>query len=120
MNEVLELRKIAGRIRKDWHPLRVGRINDYDLKLTTIKGDFVWHKHDDTDEAFLVVSGEMRIDLRNGSVRLREGDLYVVPRGVEHKPYAGDRCAVLIIEPAGTLNTGDQISTRTVYQPDIL
>jgi mannose-6-phosphate isomerase-like protein (cupin superfamily) len=82
-------------------------MNDYEFKLVRIDGEFVWHKHDETDETFVVIKGEMRIEFRDGSVDLRAGEMFVVPRGVEHKPFAARECHVMIIEPAGTLNTGD-------------
>jgi mannose-6-phosphate isomerase-like protein (cupin superfamily) len=77
------------------------------LKVVKIQGEFVWHQHEETDEVFLVLEGEMSILLRNGRVDMKAGDLYVVPRGVEHKPVAAQECHVLLVEPAGTINTGD-------------
>lgn len=97
-----------------WSPKVIGQLNDYHLKLAKIKGEFVWHKHDDTDEMFFVVSGEMSIELRDGSVELSSGDLFVVPKGVEHRPSASAECKILLIEPAGTLNTGDSGGELTV------
>ena len=88
-------------------PKIIAQMNDYHFKLGRFQGDFVWHSHADTDEAFLVVEGEMRIDFRDGCVHLKAGDLYVVPRGVEHKPFAEQECKLMLIEPAGTINTGD-------------
>jgi mannose-6-phosphate isomerase-like protein (cupin superfamily) len=96
-----------GRFTEHWSPRIVAKLNDYHLKLAKIQGEFVWHKHDDTDEAFIVLQGEMRIALHDGEVRLRAGEMFVVPRGVEHKPTAVHECSVLLIEPAGTVNTGD-------------
>ena len=90
-----------------WSPRVVARMNDYEFKLAKLEGEFVWHKHDETDEAFLVVEGEMRIELRDGAVALKAGEMFVVPRGVEHKPSAERACSVVLIEPAGTVNTGD-------------
>ena len=89
-----------------WSPRVVAQLNDCEFKLARIAGDFVWHRHDDTDEAFIVVAGELRIDFRDGSVTLREGELYVVPRGVEHRPRAAHECRILMIERAGTARTG--------------
>ena len=120
MNDVMNAREVAQKIRRRWRPTRVAMINDYEVKMVRMSGDFVWHTHDDTDEMFLVISGEMRIDLRTGSVRLKEGDIYVVPRGVEHKPFAARECVALVIEPIGTINTGNTISNRTVYSSDTL
>ena len=91
-----------------WSPKIVGRLNDYELMVVKVKGDFVWHKHDNTDDFFLVLSGKLEIHLRDGMVTLNPGELYVVPRGVEHKPYATEETHLLLIEPKGTPNTGDE------------
>lgn len=98
--------KLAG-IDAPWSPRVVAELNDYQFKLVKIEGDFVWHRHDDTDEAFLVQSGTLHIDFRDGSATLRAGEMLVVPRGVEHRPHAQAECHVLLIEPRGTVNTGD-------------
>jgi mannose-6-phosphate isomerase-like protein (cupin superfamily) len=90
-----------------WSPKIVARINDMELKLVKIKGDFVWHRHEDTDEFFLVHRGQVMIEMRDGAVSLAAGECYVVPRGVEHKPRADAECEVLVLEPIGTINTGD-------------
>lgn len=94
-------------IPEAWSPRVIAELNDYQFKLARLKGEFVWHSHADTDEAFLVVEGELRIELRDGSVEMRAGDLYVVPRGVEHRPVAESECRVLLVEPRGVVNTGD-------------
>jgi mannose-6-phosphate isomerase-like protein (cupin superfamily) len=88
-------------------PRVVAEMNDYQFKLVKIQGDFVWHQHADTDEVFLVVDGDMRIDFRDGSVSLKAGEMFVVPRGVEHKPYAQAECKLMLIEPRGVVNTGE-------------
>ncbi|MGP8296830.1 cupin domain-containing protein [Streptomyces inhibens] len=88
-------------------------LNDYEVKLAKLKGEFVWHTHDDTDELFLVISGRLTIRLRDGDVVLEPGELFVVPRGVEHCPVADEETAILLFEPAGTLNTGDAGGPRT-------
>ena len=88
-------------------------MNDYQFKLVKLEGEFVWHSHADTDETFIVLDGELRIDFRDGAVQLRAGEMYVVPRGVEHKPFAARETQVLLIEPRGVLNTGDQGGERT-------
>ena len=90
-----------------WSPKIIAQMNDYHFKLVKLKGEFVWHRHGDTDEVFLVIQGSMQIDFRDGSVELRAGEMFVVPKGVEHKPWAGKECHVLLVEPAGTVNTGD-------------
>lgn len=90
-----------------WSPKVVARMNDYEIKLVKLKGDFTWHDHSDTDEMFLVLKGRMDIEMRDRTVTLREGELFVVPRGVEHCPHAVEECHALLIEPAGVVNTGD-------------
>jgi len=82
-------------------------LNDYHFKLVKFQGDFVWHSHADTDEAFVVLDGEMSIEFRDGKVDLRAGEMFVVPKGVEHKPFAEAECKAMLVEPAGTINTGD-------------
>ncbi|WP_055589598.1 cupin domain-containing protein [Peterkaempfera griseoplana] len=90
-----------------WSQKRVAVLNDYEVKLAKLKGEFVWHTHEETDELFLVISGRLTIQLRDADVVLEPGELYVVPRGVEHCPRADEETAILLLEPAGTLNTGD-------------
>ena len=100
-------------IHKQWQPRVVAEMNDYQFKLVKLEGEFVWHSHADTDETFIVLDGELRIDFRDGAVQLRAGEMFVVPRGVEHKPFAAQEVQVLLIEPRGVLNTGDQGGERT-------
>lgn len=90
-----------------WSPKVVARLSDYEIKVVKLKGEFVWHSHDDTDELFLVVDGELTIQLREGDVHLNPGELFVVPKGVEHCPIATGEVHALLIEPAGVVNTGD-------------
>jgi mannose-6-phosphate isomerase-like protein (cupin superfamily) len=106
------LDKIA-RIEAHWQPRVVAEMNDYQFKVVKIEGDFVWHRHADTDETFIVLEGELRIDFRDGSIELRAGEMAVVPKGVEHKPYAENEVKLLLIEPRGVVNTGDATSERT-------
>lgn len=101
------------RIDQAWQPRVIAEMNDYQFKLVKLDGDFVWHSHADTDETFIVLGGELRIDFRDGPVTLRAGEMYVVPRGVEHKPFANGEVKVLLIEPRGVLNTGDAGGERT-------
>lgn len=89
-----------------WSQKKVAVLNDYEVKLAKLKGEFVWHTHEDTDELFLVISGRLTIQLRDEDVVLEPGELFVVPRGVEHCPVAHEETAILLLEPAGTLNTG--------------
>ena len=97
-----------------WTPKVIAEMNDYQFKLVKIEGDFVWHEHDDTDEAFIVIEGSMRIEFEDGSVELEEGEMYVVPKGVRHKPCADSECKVMLVEPRGVVNTGDADSDMTV------
>lgn len=90
-----------------WSPRVVAELNDYQFKLVKFQGDFVWHRHDDTDEAFIVIKGEMQIGFRDREVTVREGELFVVPKGVEHITRAVEECHAMIIEPKGVVNTGE-------------
>jgi mannose-6-phosphate isomerase-like protein (cupin superfamily) len=96
-----------------WQPKVIAEMNDYQFKVVKLKGDFVWHDHLDTDETFLVVDGDLRIDFRDGAVRVSAGEMFVVPKGVEHKPYAEREVHVLLIEPRGVPNTGRAGGPRT-------
>ncbi len=94
-------------IDKHWSPKIIAQLNDYHFKLVKIQGEFVWHDHPETDEVFIVVQGSFDIHFRDAKVTLNAGEMYVVPKGVEHKPSATTECHVLLIEPAGTVNTGN-------------
>jgi mannose-6-phosphate isomerase-like protein (cupin superfamily) len=97
-----------------WSPKLVGELNGQQIKIAKIQGEFVWHHHQDEDEFFLVVQGQMTIKLPDRDVHLQEGEFLIVPRGVEHKPTAKDKAHILMFEPSGTLNTGNLQSERTV------
>src|SRR5277367_3132209 len=99
-----------------YSPGIVGYLNDYKLQVVKVHGEFVWHKHDDTDDFFLVIRGRLTIQLRDRDVELSEGELFVVPAGVEHCPKADEEAHVLLIEPRGTLNTGDAGGALTVAE----
>jgi len=92
---------------------RQAELNDYQFKLVKIQGEFVWHNHPDTDEVFFVIEGSMNIEFENETVQLNEGEMLVVPKGVEHKPYADSECKVMLVEPRGVVNTGDADSDLT-------
>ena len=98
---------------EQWAPKVIAEMNDYQFKAVKLQGDFVWHDHKDTDETFIVVEGRLRIDLRDGSVCVNAGEMFVVPKGVEHKPYAEHAVKLMLIEPRGVVNTGDAASDRT-------
>ena len=104
---VVNLEEKAKKI-KELHTYKlIAQMNDYHFKLVKAKREFVWHKHPETDEVFMVIKGELQIALRDKTLNLGKGELTVIPRGVEHKPVCTEECIVLLIEPAGTLNTGD-------------
>jgi len=103
----INLKEKLSKFSDHWSPKIIAEMNDYQFKLVKIKGDFVWHKHADTDEVFIVVEGKMKIEFENETVELNEGEMYVVPKGVEHKPFAEDECKIMLVEPRGVVNTGN-------------
>ncbi len=107
MGDVINLAAKLALFDDHWAPRIVGKLNDYDLKVVKLLGEFVWHSHADTDELFLVLKGLLRIELRDRTVELSPFEVFVVPRGVEHRPIAEAEVEVLLIEPAGIVNTGD-------------
>ena len=113
MPQAINLADKLSKIADHWQPRVVAELNDYQFKLVKIEGDFVWHSHADTDEAFIVIEGELRIDLRDGAVTLGPGEVYVVKKGVEHKPYAAREVHMMLLEPRGVTNTGDAGGERT-------
>jgi mannose-6-phosphate isomerase-like protein (cupin superfamily) len=115
MNKVNLSEKLA-RFTAHWQPKIIGELNGQQVKLAKFQGEFVWHSHEHEDEMFLVVRGRFRMELRDRVVELGEGELLIVPRGVEHRPVADEEVAVMLFEPAGTLNTGNVRSERTVEQ----
>ena len=96
-----------------WSPRIIAQMNDYHFKVAKVQGEFVWHDHPETDEVFLVLHGQLEIQVRDGNVILNDGEMYVVPKGVEHKPVAENECHILLVEPAGTVNTGDVVDEKT-------
>ncbi|MDN7135605.1 cupin domain-containing protein [Pseudidiomarina terrestris] len=102
-----------GLFDEQWSPKVIAEMNDYQFKVVKLEGEFVWHEHKDTDETFIVLEGHLRIDFRDGHVDLAAGEMYVVPKGVEHKPYAESEVKVLLIEPRGVVNTGEAGSSQT-------
>ncbi|MGI9504986.1 MAG: cupin domain-containing protein [Geminicoccaceae bacterium] len=106
-HQAINFEQKLGLFDEQWMPKVVAEMNDYQFKLVKIQGDFVWHDHPETDETFIVIEGELRIDLRDGAVHLGPGEMFVVPKGVEHKPYAEHEVKMMLIEPRGVLNTGD-------------
>ena len=103
----INFREKLAKFSEHWSPKVVAQMNDYQFKLVKIQGEFVWHSHADTDDVFIVLDGEMSIELRDGRVDLKAGEMFVVPQGVEHRPIAEGECQLLLVEPVGTINTGD-------------
>jgi mannose-6-phosphate isomerase-like protein (cupin superfamily) len=103
---------------QQWSPKIIAQLNDYHFKIAKIEGEFVWHSHADTDEVFIVIDGELEMQLRDSSLTLTEGEMCVIPKGVEHRPVAEKECAILMVELAGTLNTGDAGGDHTIEEPD--
>lgn len=116
MIQAVNLAEKFSLITELWDPKVIARLNDYHFKIAKIQGEFIWHSHPETDEVFLVVDGSLVIHMRDGDLRLGKGELCVIPRGVEHKPAADQECQILMVEPAGTLNTGDAGGARTVEE----
>lgn len=108
---VVNLADKFGMVDDHWSPRIVGAVNDLEVKIAKVQGEFAWHTHDETDEFFLVHSGELTIMLRDRTVRLGAGEFFVVPRGVEHRPSATHECEIVMLEPAGVVNTGDRGET---------
>ncbi len=113
IRKAINLQQKFGLFSEQWQPKVIAEMNDYQFKLVKLQGDFVWHDHKDTDETFIVIEGELRIDMRDGPVTIRQGEMLVVPKGVEHKPYAEREVKLMLIEPRGVLNTGHEGGVRT-------
>ncbi|WP_043922334.1 cupin domain-containing protein [Paenibacillus terrae] len=109
----ITLNEKLSKFNDHWSPKVIGEMNDYQFKLVKIVGDFVWHEHQDTDEVFIVIEGEMFIDFRDGQVKISQGEMFIVPRGVEHKPFAEKECHIMLVEPRGVVNTGGTESELT-------
>jgi mannose-6-phosphate isomerase-like protein (cupin superfamily) len=107
MNQKIDLaEKLAG-FSDHWSPRTIAQLNDYDVMVVKVQGEFVWHKHDATDDFFLILKGQLDIQMRDRTVTLGPGEMFIVPRGVEHRPVARDEVHMLLIEPTGTPNTGN-------------
>jgi len=111
--EAINFGQKFGLFDEQWQPKVIAEMNDYQFKVVKLQGDFIWHHHESTDETFIVMAGELRIDFRDGAVRLGAGEMFVVPKGLEHKPYAEREVKLLLIEPRGVPNTGDEGGERT-------
>ncbi len=108
--QAINLKNKLSKFDDHWKQRVIAEMNDYQFKLVKLKGEFVWHSHADTDETFIVIEGSLDIEFRDGKVILEKGEMYVIPKGVEHKPVAHEECHVMVIEPKGVINTGDEDS----------
>ena len=104
--EAINLKDKFTQFSDHWSPRVVAEMNDYQFKLVKVEGEFVWHDHPDTDEVFYVVEGTLNIEFRDGMITLNSGEMFVIPKGVEHKPIASMECKIMIVEPKGVVNTG--------------
>ncbi|TRZ40714.1 cupin domain-containing protein [Niallia circulans] len=111
--QAINLNEKFSKFHERWSPKVIGEMNDYQFKVVKIEGDFVWHDHQDTDEVFIVLAGEMFIDFRDGQVKVSQGEMFIVPKGTEHKPFATQECHIMLVEPRGIVNTGDTKSALT-------
>ena len=118
MKTAINLREKFSKFSEHWSPKIIAQMNDCHFKLVKFKGEFVWHDHKDTDEVFIVVSGEMIIHFHDGEVRIKEGEMYVIPKGVEHKTSAESECHAMVVEAAGTVNTGEAGGNKTAPADD--
>ena len=115
-NKKINIRKKLRKFNDYWTPKVIAEMNNYQFKLAKISGEFIWHHHKSTDEVFYVVKGNMIIEFRGGQVELSQGEMYVVPKGVEHKPCAENECKILVVEPRGVINTGDAGGELTINE----
>jgi len=116
LSNKINLEQKYSKFNKHWSPRIIAEMNNYQFKLAKIKGEFIWHDHKDTDETFIVIEGEMTLKFRKSEVKLSKGEMYVVPKGVEHKPCSKNECKILVIEPRGVINTGDIIGELTINE----
>ena len=112
-HKIISFRRKFEQLTEHWAPKVVAEMNDYQFKVVKLQGDFIWHHHQDTDETFIVIEGDLRIDFRDGAVHVGAGEMIVVPRGIEHKPSAETEVKLLLVEPRGVLNTGHEGGART-------
>jgi mannose-6-phosphate isomerase-like protein (cupin superfamily) len=115
----INLQEKLTKFSEHWSPKIIAQLNYYHLKLAKVQGEFVWHDHPETDEVFIVVNGHLEIHFRDGKVSLNEGEMFVVPKGVEHKPVAEKECHILLIEPAGLVNTGSAEDSTLTAPNDV-
>ena len=111
--EPINMKEKLTKFSEHWSPKIIAQMNDYHFKIAKVQGEFDWHHHPETDEVFIILKGQLKILFRDGSVTLNEGEMFVVPKGIEHKPVAEQECHIMLAEPAGTVNTGDVVSDKT-------
>ena len=116
VSDKINLKEKLSKFTQYWSPRIIAEMNDYQFKIAKIKGEFIWHDHKDTDETFIVIEGTMCIKFRDDIVELSEGEMFVVPKGVEHKPCAVHECKILVVEPRGVINTGDAGGDLTITE----
>ena len=104
---------------QQWQPKVIATMNDYEFKIAKIEGEFIWHSHKETDETFIVIKGEIEIEFRDGSVKVKEGEIFVVPAGVEHKPISKKESQIMLIEPKGVVNTGEEVPNTLTAKNDV-
>ena len=114
--EAINIAEKLAKFSEQWSPKEIGSLDDYSIKLSKIEGDFIWHSHAEGDELFLVLEGRFRMDYRDKEVWLEQGDMMIVPKGVEHKPYADEECSLLVIEKNTVVNTGEANDARRVEE----
>ncbi len=102
-----------------WQPKVISEMNDYQFKIAKIKGEFIWHSHKDTDETFIVLKGEIKIDFKDGKVVVKQGEMFVVPAGVEHRPSSNKESHIMLIEPKGVVNTGEKVDSNLRAENDV-
>jgi quercetin dioxygenase-like cupin family protein len=118
MMNIIDVEEKLSQFDEYWSPKIVGELNGQLVKLAKLKGEFVWHHHDNEDELFMVIKGQLTIKLKNQDIQLNEGQFFIIPKGVEHLPVAKEECHVMLFEPKSVLNTGNVINEKTVEKLD--
>ncbi|KTF18228.1 cupin domain-containing protein [Pseudoalteromonas sp. H105] len=113
MFEAINFKNKFSKFTEYWSPRVIAQMNDYQFKLVKVEGEFVWHDHPETDEVFIVIEGSLNIEFRDGVVTLNSGEMFVIPKGIEHRPVASSECKIMIVEPKGVVNTGGSVSELT-------
>jgi mannose-6-phosphate isomerase-like protein (cupin superfamily) len=109
----INLQEKLSKFSEHWSPRIIAQMNNYHFKIAKLQGEFIWHEHPETDEVFVVLQGQLQIQFPDGEVTLREGEMFVVPKALQHRPVAEHECHIMLVEPAGTVNTGEVVNERT-------